>query len=145
MDFNELNPMSPILLVVESLNSKKTLPMDTLPTTLRNMGEYLCSIPTEAGIADTTWKTACERIEVLFKRLVLILNNLDSPDYLLNTIVAILKLPALQKVTFVMNTSSELSLKLNVTYCSFSEYFGSILQSDQSLCSTFNATIQSVE
>ncbi|XP_031621809.1 protein unc-79 homolog isoform X2 [Contarinia nasturtii] len=97
MDFNELNPMSPILLLVESLNSKKTLPMDTLPATLRNMGEYLSCIPTDAGILTKDWALAYERIDTLFKRLVLILNNLISPDYLLNTIVAVLKIPAMQK------------------------------------------------
>ncbi|XP_055321973.1 protein unc-79 homolog isoform X3 [Sitodiplosis mosellana] len=97
IDFNELNPTSPIHLLVESLNSKKTLPMDTLPATLRNMGEYLSCIPLDVGINLSSWTTIGTGIETLFRRLVLILNNLDNPDYLLNIIVAVLKIPTVKE------------------------------------------------
>lgn len=98
IDFNELNPTSPIHLLVDSLNSKKTLPIETLPTTLRNMGEYLSCIPLDAGINASVWGPVLTGIEALFRRLVLILNNLNNPDYLLNIIVAVLKIPSVQKV-----------------------------------------------
>lgn len=99
IDFNELNPTSPIQLLVESLNAKKTLPMETLPATLRNMGEYLSCIPLDAGINATVWGPVLTGIENLFRRLLLILNNLDNPDYLLNIIVNVLRIPTVQKVT----------------------------------------------
>lgn len=98
IDFNELNPTSPIHLLVESLNSKKTLPMETLPAILRNMGEYLSCVPLDAGISTITWTPVVQGIEALFRRLVLILNNLDNPDYLLNIIVAVLRIPSVSKV-----------------------------------------------
>lgn len=98
IDFNELNPTSPIHLLVESLNSKKTLPMETLPMMLRNMGEYLSCVPLDAGITPATWLPVVQGVEALFRRLVLILNNLDSPDYLLNIVVGILKIPSVSKV-----------------------------------------------
>lgn len=98
IDFNELNPTSPIHLLVESLNSKKTLPMETLPAMLRNMGEYLSCVPLDAGISLITWTPVVQGIEALFRRLVLILNNLDNPDYLLNIVVAVLRIPSVSKV-----------------------------------------------
>lgn len=98
IDFNELNPTSPILLLVESLNSKKTLPMETLPAMLRNMGEYLSCIPLDAGISLLVWTPVVQGIEALFRRLVLIFNNLENPDYLLNIVVAVLRIPSVSKV-----------------------------------------------
>lgn len=98
IDFIELNPTSPIHLLVESLNSKKTLPLETLPVTLRNMGEYLHCVPLDAGISSVTWSPVIQGIEALFRRLVLILGNLDEPDYLLNIMVAVLKVPCIPKV-----------------------------------------------
>lgn len=99
IDFNEMNPTSPIQLLVESLNSKKTLPMETLPVMLRNMGEYLSCIPLDAGISNLTWSPVVQGIEALFRRLVLILNNLDDPDYLLHIMVGVLKIPSVTKVS----------------------------------------------
>lgn len=96
IDFNELNPSSPIHLLVESLNSKKTLPMDTLPITLRNMGEYLNSVPSD--LTGFSWTPVIQGIEALFRRLVLIMHSLNDPDYLLNIIVAVLKIPSVMKV-----------------------------------------------
>lgn len=99
IDFNELNPTSPIHLLVENLNSKKTLPLDTLPVTLRNMGEYLNCVPSpETGLTGIVWAPVVQGIEALFRRLVLILHSLNDPDYLLNIIVAVLKIPSVGKV-----------------------------------------------
>lgn len=101
IDFNELNPTSPIQLLVESLNSKKTLPLETLPTILRNMSEYLSCIPVDqsSGISPVIWSPVVQGIEALFRRLVLVLNSLDDPDYLLHIIVAVLKIPTVSKVS----------------------------------------------
>lgn len=104
IDFNELNPTSPIHLLVESLNSKKTLPIETLPTIMRNIGEYLTCIPLDIGISPLIWAPVVQGIEALFRRLVLVLNNLDDPDYLLNTMVAILKIPNITKVRIIKST-----------------------------------------
>uniref|UniRef100_A0A1B0CGN7 Protein unc-79 homolog n=2 Tax=Lutzomyia longipalpis TaxID=7200 RepID=A0A1B0CGN7_LUTLO len=95
MDFNELNPTSPIHLLVESLNSKKTLPLDTLPVTLRNMSEYLQCVPSDLGPG--AWSTTVQGIEALFRRLILILHSLEEPDSLLDIMVSLLKIQGVTK------------------------------------------------
>lgn len=99
-DFSELGPTTPIHLLVESLNSKKTLPVETLPVILRNMGEYLGFILLDANITSVSWNQVNQDIETLFRRLVLVLNNLDDPDYLLHIMVGALKIPSVSKVSF---------------------------------------------
>lgn len=99
-DFNELGPTIPIHLLVESLNSKKTLPVETLPIILRNMGEYLNFILLDANITTISWNQVNQDIETLFRRLVFVLNNLDDPDYLLHIMVGALKIPSVSKVGF---------------------------------------------
>lgn len=65
---------------------------------LRNMGEYLNCVPSqEAGLTGITWAPVVQGIETLFRRLVLILHSLNDPDYLLNIIVAMLKIPSVSK------------------------------------------------
>lgn len=80
------------------MNSKKTLALDTLPITLRNMGEYLQSIPMDAGIHANIWAPTVQGIEVLFRRLMLQLHNLEEPDYLLDIMVSVIKIPGVSKV-----------------------------------------------
>lgn len=68
---------------------------------LRNMGEYLNCVPLEPTITSSNsiiWTPVVQGIEALFRRLVLILNNLESPDYLLNILVAVLRIPSVSKV-----------------------------------------------
>ncbi|GAB0098713.1 protein unc-79 homolog [Sergentomyia squamirostris] len=95
MDFNELNPTSPIHLLVENLNSKKTLPLDTLPVSLRNMAEYLQCIPSDIGPG--IWSTTIQGIDTLFRRLILILPSLEEPESLLDIMVTLLKIQGVSK------------------------------------------------
>ncbi|XP_062699699.1 protein unc-79 homolog isoform X2 [Aedes albopictus] len=95
-DFTELNPTSPVQLLVETLNSKKTLPVDMLPIILRNLSEYLQSIPVD-NISGSIWTTAVQGIDSLFRRIVFILPSLDEADNLLHIMTSILKVPQLSK------------------------------------------------
>lgn len=97
MDFAELNPTSPIHLLIESLSSKKTLPLETLSVTLRNMSEYINCVPLDAGISTAVWAPVVQGIEALFRRLVLVLPSLEQPDYLLSIMVTLLKIPCVPK------------------------------------------------
>ncbi|XP_046405195.1 protein unc-79 homolog isoform X2 [Ischnura elegans] len=45
LDFNELNPIAPLQLLLENLNSRKSLPLDTLPCILHNVACYLDCLP----------------------------------------------------------------------------------------------------
>lgn len=86
-------------MLVENLNSKKTLPLDTLPTWLRNLGEYLQCVPVEPGVvAGASWLQVVQGIETLFRRIILNLQGLDEPTYLLDIMVCVLKIPAVSKV-----------------------------------------------
>ncbi|XP_058827146.1 protein unc-79 homolog isoform X10 [Topomyia yanbarensis] len=95
-DFTELNPTSPIQLLVETLNSKKTLPVDLLPVILRNLSEYLQCVSIDS-ISGNIWSTVVQGIDNLFRRIVLILPSLDEADNLLHIISSILKVPQLSK------------------------------------------------
>lgn len=86
-------------MLVDSLNSKKTLSLDTLPISLRNLGEYLQCVPMDAGIGSNSWSQVVQGIETLFRRLVFNLHSLEEPDYLLDIMVCVLKIPGVSKVT----------------------------------------------
>lgn len=101
IDFQELNPTSPVHMLVDNLNTKKTLPLDTLPTWLRNLGEYLQCVPMDAGIGPGIWSQVVQGIETLFRRIILSLQSLDEPNYLLDIMVCVLKIPGVSKVIFV--------------------------------------------
>lgn len=96
MDFGELNPTHPIQLLVESLNSKKTLPLDTLPITLKNLSEYLHFVPID-GVGPQAWQVTLQGIETLFRRLVLFLPNLEDAECLLDIMISLLKIPGITK------------------------------------------------
>lgn len=99
MDFQELNPTSPVHMLVDTLNSKKTLPLDTLHISLRNLGEYLQCVPMDAGIGISSWSLVIQGIETLFRRLILTLHNLEDHDYLLDIMVSVIKIPGISKVS----------------------------------------------
>lgn len=77
--------------------------MDTLPATLRNIGEYLSCIPLDAGIPLISWTAVLSGLDALLRRLVLILNNLDNPDYLLNILVAMLRIPSINTIKNILD------------------------------------------
>lgn len=95
MDFTELNPASPVQLLMESLNNKKTLPPD-MTTILRNLCEYLQCIPIDTFSA-AIWSAAVQGIDSLFRRIVFILPTLDESESLLGIMVSVLKMPGLPK------------------------------------------------
>lgn len=95
LDFVELNIASPVHLLMESLNNKKTLPVD-LPIILRNLSEYLQCLPIEALNAPI-WSGAVQGIESVFRRIVFILPNLEESESLLHIMVSVLKMPGLPK------------------------------------------------
>ncbi len=82
-------------MLVESLNSKKTLPVE-LPTILRNLSEYLMCVPIDV-LNPVIWTTAVQGIESLFRRLIFILPNLEDSENLLDIMVSVLRIPGLYK------------------------------------------------
>lgn len=98
LDFNELNTSSPVLLLTETLNGKKNLPVDVLPIIIRNLSEYLHAVPGDS-VVHKDWVTAVQGIEQLFRRIILILPSLDEAEHLLTIMASILRVPGITKST----------------------------------------------
>ncbi|XP_070493923.1 protein unc-79 homolog isoform X3 [Chironomus tepperi] len=96
LDFAELHPASPVNLLMESLNNKKTLPLD-LPIIMRNLNEYLLCLQIESLNAPVIWTTAIQGIDSLFRRIVFMLPSMDEIESLLSIMVSVFKMPGLPK------------------------------------------------
>ncbi|XP_023177086.1 protein unc-79 homolog isoform X8 [Drosophila hydei] len=96
-DFQDLNATSPIYMVCESLTSKKALPVDQLPIIFRNMAEYLQCVPVEAGVGLAVWSQAMQAMESLLRQVIVIMPSLSNAEYMLDLIVATLRLNCVPK------------------------------------------------
>lgn len=98
MDFSELNPIAPLQLLLETLNSRKTL-CNVLPTVLENMACYLECLPVEAMASPTssTWSTILQQLETLCRRIVFMLNAIDDVTAVLKIIISIFKVPTISQ------------------------------------------------
>lgn len=144
VDFNELNPIAPLQLLLEvkkktlyikqveilcnfvsiiiitynlynvklhtliflyykfrfqTLNMKKSLPLERLPVILYNIACYLDCLPLEAGLGPgaATWSGLLAQFDGLFRRLVLMLSSIEDITPLLRIIISILKVPGIQQ------------------------------------------------
>ncbi|XP_072766929.1 protein unc-79 homolog isoform X2 [Anoplolepis gracilipes] len=99
VDFNELNPIAPLQLLLETLNMKKSLPLERLPIILYNIACYLDCLPLEAGLGPgaATWSGLLAQFDGLFRRLVLMLSSIEDITPLLRIIISILKVPGIQQ------------------------------------------------
>ncbi|RZF46360.1 hypothetical protein LSTR_LSTR011144 [Laodelphax striatellus] len=95
LDFNELNPIAPLQLLLESLNSKKSL--EGMPLILFNMACYLDCLPLEAGLGpgSGTWTALLTQLELLFRRLALQLSSLHDIVPLLRIMISVLRVPGI--------------------------------------------------
>ncbi|KAK9304372.1 hypothetical protein QLX08_004330 [Tetragonisca angustula] len=99
VDFNELNPIAPLQLLLEALNAKKSLPVERLSTILFNIACYLDCLPLEAGLGPgaTTWIGLLAQFDTLFRRLVLMLSSIEDATSLLRIMISLLKVPGIQQ------------------------------------------------
>ncbi|KAG7202977.1 hypothetical protein KM043_010111 [Ampulex compressa] len=99
VDFNELNPIAPLQLLLETLNAKKSLPLERLPIILYNIACYFDSLPLEAGLGPgaATWSGLLAQFDGLFRRLVLMLSSIEDITPLLRIMISILKVPGIQQ------------------------------------------------
>ncbi|XP_058979223.1 protein unc-79 homolog isoform X8 [Musca domestica] len=96
-DFQELNASSPIYMVCEALQAKKSLPLESLPIIFRNMSEYLQCVAPDANIVQSAWPQAMASLESLLRQVIVILPNITNHDYLLDLIVSTLRLNCVPK------------------------------------------------
>ncbi|XP_063378165.1 protein unc-79 homolog [Cydia fagiglandana] len=93
VDFNELYPCGPLQLVVEHLNSKKTLPIDQISVIASNICLYLSCLAPEVLGPTTACCALLSQLEALFRSIVLQLPALDEPGTLLRAAAAVLRIP----------------------------------------------------
>uniref|UniRef100_A0A1A9ZXT2 Protein unc-79 homolog n=1 Tax=Glossina pallidipes TaxID=7398 RepID=A0A1A9ZXT2_GLOPL len=89
-DFQELNASSPVYMVCEALQAKKSLPLELLPVIFRNMAEYLQCIPVDSNISQAAWIQATTSLENLLRQALVHLPTITNHEYLLSLIVATL-------------------------------------------------------
>ncbi|XP_073986418.1 UNC-79 domain-containing protein isoform X3 [Rhodnius prolixus] len=116
LDFNELNPLAPLQLLLEGLNSKKTLP-DSLPIILHNVASYLDCLPLEAGLGPGSgpWSTLLTQLDVLFRRLSLQI-QVATPLPLLRIMLSTLRVPGITACKSILDPFSK------VLSCSIQNY-----------------------
>lgn len=96
LDFTDLNPIQPLQLLLESLNSKKTLPVESVPNTAYNMACYLeCLQPMDTGFgsASQQWSQLLTAIESFFRRIALSLPQIENVEHLFKLMIGVLKIP----------------------------------------------------
>ncbi|KAF7993840.1 hypothetical protein HCN44_011109 [Aphidius gifuensis] len=110
VDFNELNPIAPLQLLLEMLNGKKSLPVDHLPIILYNVACYLDCLPLEAGLGPgaATWSGLVAQFDVFCRRLVLILSSLNDTAPLLRIMISILKVPGIHQTKSILEPFSKI-------------------------------------
>ncbi|XP_034946562.1 protein unc-79 homolog isoform X2 [Chelonus insularis] len=109
VDFNELNPIAPLQMLLETLNGKKSLPVDHLPIILHNIACYLDCLPLEAGLGPgaTTWSGLLTQFDGFFRRLILLLSSIDDTTPLLRIMISILKVPGIQQSKSILDPFSK--------------------------------------
>ncbi|XP_076284317.1 UNC-79 domain-containing protein isoform X2 [Lasioglossum baleicum] len=97
-DFNELNSVAPLQLLLESLNAKKSLPTERLPVILHNISCYLNCLPLETGlgVGSPIWHGLFTQFDNLFRRLTLMLSSIEDATPLLRIIISLMKVPPIQ-------------------------------------------------
>ncbi|KAJ8708993.1 hypothetical protein PYW07_008819 [Mythimna separata] len=94
VDFNELYPCGPLQLVVEHLNSKKTLPVDQITVIAGNIAMYLECLAPEALGPLSACAALVQQLEALLRSAALLLHQIDDVLPLLRAATAALKIPA---------------------------------------------------
>ncbi|XP_050556133.1 protein unc-79 homolog isoform X14 [Spodoptera frugiperda] len=94
VDFNELYPCGPLQLVVEHLNSKKTLPVDQMGVIAGNIAMYLECLAPEALGPLGACAALVGALDALLRAAALLLHQLDDVLPLLRAATAALRIPA---------------------------------------------------
>ncbi|XP_033217095.1 protein unc-79 homolog [Belonocnema kinseyi] len=109
-DFNELNPIAPLQLLLETLNTKKSIPLGRLSTILHNIACYLDCLPLEAGLGPgtITWSGLLSQFEGFFRKLVLLLSSIEDITPALRIMISILKVPGIQQSKGLLDPFSKI-------------------------------------
>lgn len=113
----------------QTLNSKKILPIDILPTVLQNMACYLNCLPLEAAVGPNTpmWSTVLQQLEILYRKIILLLNILEDITPLLKIMSSVFKTPLISQ--FKVGLKYCFKIKINLYIVGFAR---TIFKSPQS-------------
>ncbi|XP_063983209.1 protein unc-79 homolog isoform X2 [Diachasmimorpha longicaudata] len=106
VDFNELNPIAPLQLLLEPMGQKGPLPVAKLPIMLHNIACYLDCLPLEAGLGPgaATWNELLNSFDVIFKKLVLLLSSVGDITPVLRIMISILKVPGIHQTKSLLDS-----------------------------------------
>nr|XP_018900718.1 PREDICTED: protein unc-79 homolog isoform X2 [Bemisia tabaci] len=90
-DFNELNPVAPLQLLFESLNSRKSLVSTNLKEVLANVACYLDCLPLEIGLGCAAWSGFLTQLDLLLRKLP----TTPEASSLLRIMNSVLKVPGI--------------------------------------------------
>ncbi|XP_065166264.1 protein unc-79 homolog isoform X3 [Atheta coriaria] len=109
VDFNELSPVAPLQLLLETLNSKKTLPIDSLPRIMENLACYLDCLPLEAALGPTSplWSNVLQQLEILFRKMIFLLNTIEDIMPMLRIMITIFKIPVISQYKGILEPFSK--------------------------------------
>ncbi|CAM1320186.1 UNC79 (predicted) [Pycnogonum litorale] len=115
-DFNELNPMVPLQLLLEGVNCGKTLPVTKIHQILDNVAEYLEHLPLES--CGSIWCNLLPQFESFFRKLMLSIPQSVENHAALRIVCSLLKVSAINSCKSILDPFSKvLSYSLqNVTF-----------------------------
>ncbi|CAG7837387.1 unnamed protein product [Allacma fusca] len=105
-DFNELNPVAPLQLLFEALNSKKTLLMDTVTPVIENIAIYLECLPLEA--ASSTWTSVIPLAETFLRKILPFIQPPNGVDGMLRMMSCMLRLPGISAFKGILDPFSKI-------------------------------------
>ncbi|CAI9733136.1 QUALITY PROTEIN: unc-79 homolog [Octopus vulgaris] len=116
IDFNELTCHTPMQLLLEGLNNKKTLPSENIMLLLSNLATYLNCIPLETS--SPLWPNILTQFEIFFRHLPLVLPNPCDTTSILRIMISILKIPGITNVRGILEPFSKV-MSFTIQNCSF--------------------------
>lgn len=93
----------------QTLISKKTLPINTLPIILENIACYLNCLPLEAALGPSSplWSNVLQQLENFYRRIIFVLNTLDNISPLLKIMITVFKIPMVSQYRGILEPFSK--------------------------------------
>ncbi|OXA59651.1 Protein unc-79 [Folsomia candida] len=105
-DFTELNPVAPLQMLLEALNARKSLIMDTVAHVIENMAVYLECLPLEA--ASVTWTSVIPLFEAFLRKILPLIQGGTGVVGILRTMACLLRLPGIAAFKSILDPFSRI-------------------------------------
>ncbi|CAH1714206.1 unnamed protein product [Aphis gossypii] len=131
MDFNEMNPIEPLQMVLEVLNSKKSLSTDDCCIILSNITYYIDILTTDtiSTTSTLTWTTILNQFDTLFRKIQLTISSFENINLIFKLMIIVLKIPGIISTKSILDPFSKI-----LTYALQQHYINYYLLVD--LCSS---------